>query len=169
LQPINHEHFLDKNKTPLVQDNATIVFSSQSTRMDHVTLEGIENRTGVGEKNLYCFILKELLDNASDFTETQSAKEAKVKVTILKEDAALRIMVRNTYSSKTPTFSKAKLESIFNFDTFYSSKRNQYKLNRGALGDAFKEILCVPYALARKYDIDWKQYSTDISDWSNNR
>jgi hypothetical protein len=156
LQPINHEHFLDKNKTPLTQDNAT-VFSSQNTRMDYVTLEGIENRTGVGEENLYGFIQKELLDNASDFIEMESAKEAKVKVTILKEDAVLRIIVRNTNSSDTPSFSKDKLESIFNFDTFYSSKRNQYKLNRGALGDAFKEILCVPYALARKYGIDWKQ------------
>jgi hypothetical protein len=154
LQPINHEHFLDKNKTPLTQDNAT-VFSSQNTRMDYVTLEGIENRTGVGEENLYGFIQKELLDNASDFIEMESAKEAKVKVTILKEDAVLRIIVRNTNSSDTPSFSKD--ESIFNFDTFYSSKRNQYKLNRGALGDAFKEILCVPYALARKYGIDWKQ------------
>jgi hypothetical protein len=125
--------------------------------MDYVTLEGIENRTGVGEENLYGFIQKELLDNASDFIEMESAKEAKVKVTILKEDAVLRIIVRNTNSSDTPSFSKDKLESIFNFDTFYSSKRNQYKLNRGALGDAFKEILCVPYALARKYGIDWKQ------------
>ena len=42
------------------------------------------------------------------------------------------------------------LQSIFNFETFYSSKRNQYKITRGALGDAFKEILCIPYALARE-------------------
>ena len=155
-QSTNHEHFLDKNKAPLAHDNVTVI-SSQNTRMDYVTIEGIENRTGVGEENLYLFILKELLDNASDFTEMESAKEAKVKVTILKEDALLRIIVRNTNSSDTPPFSKDKLESIFNFDTFYSSKRNQYRLNRGALGDAFKEILCVPYALARKYGIDWKQ------------
>jgi hypothetical protein len=87
----------------------------------------------------------------------QSAKEARVKVTILKEDAVLRIIVRNTNNSDIPSFSRDKLESIFNFDKFYSSKRNQYKLNRGALGDAFKEVLCVPCALARKYDIDWKR------------
>ncbi|MGB8034250.1 MAG: hypothetical protein WCF03_10575, partial [Nitrososphaeraceae archaeon] len=47
-------------------------------------------------------------------------------------------------------FSKDMLQSIFNFETFYSSKRNQYKITRGALGDAFKEILCIPYALARE-------------------
>jgi signal transduction histidine kinase len=152
-QSTNHEHFLVNNQAPLLRDNATVI-SSQNTRMDYVTIEGIENRTGVGEENLYLFILKELLDNASDFTEMESAKEAKVKVTILKEDAVLRIIVRNTNSSDTPPFSKDKLESIFNFDIFYSSKRNQYRLNRGALGDAFKEILCVPYALARKYGID---------------
>ena len=42
--------------------------------MDYVTLEGIENRTGVGKENLYDFILKELLDNAVDFLEIQSIK-----------------------------------------------------------------------------------------------
>ena len=125
--------------------------------MDYVTLEGIENRTGIGEENLYGFILKELLDNALDFIETESPKEAKVKVTILKEDSVLRIIVHNSNNSGKPSFSKGKLDSIFNFDTFYSSKRNQYKISRGALGDAFKELLCVPYALARKYGIDWKQ------------
>ena len=125
--------------------------------MDYVTLEGIENRTGIGEENLYGFILKELLDNALDFIETESPKEAKVKVTILKEDSVLRIIVHNSNNSGKPSFSKGKLDSIFNFDTFYSSKRNQYKISRGALGDAFKELLCVPYALAQKYGIDWKQ------------
>ena len=63
MQTSNHEHFLDKNKTPLLPD----IFSSQKSRMDYVTLEGIENRTGVGKENLYGFILKELLDNALDF------------------------------------------------------------------------------------------------------
>jgi hypothetical protein len=125
--------------------------------MDYATLEGIENRTGIGEENLHSFILKEVLDNASDSLETHLAKKAQVKVIIAKKDNILRIVVRNSNNSSKFSFSRDKLESIFNFDTFYGSKRNQYKLNRGALGDAFKEILCVPYALARKYGIDWKQ------------
>ena len=107
------------------------------------------------------------MDNAVDFLETQSAKDqlkeavpaAEVKVTITKQDKVLRIVVRNSNDYGKPTFSKEKLQSIFNSDTFYSSKRNQYKISRGALGDAFKEILCIPYALAQKYNnnIEWNQ------------
>jgi uncharacterized protein YeeX (DUF496 family) len=133
--------------------------------MDYVTLEGIENRTGVGRENLYGFILKELLDNTLDFLEMQSAKEhlkeevpkAEVKVLITKEDRILRILVYNSNDYGKATFSKDKLKSIFNFDTFYSSKRNQYKVSRGALGDAFKEILCIPYALSREQNIQWNE------------
>jgi hypothetical protein len=160
MQSSNPEHFLDVNKTPLAQDNST-VFSSQKMRMDYVTLEGIENRTGVGEENLYGFILKELLDNALDFQETQSVKEqineAKIQVTITKEDTGLRLLVRNSNNYGRLPFSKDKLKSIFNFDISYSSKRNQHKINRGALGDAFKEILCIPYALALRNNTYWKQ------------
>ena len=68
-------------------------------------------------------------------------------------------------------FRRTKLQSIFNFDAFYSSKRNQYKITRGALGDALKEILCIPYALARKYNsnIEWKQPLTITTDIDNTR
>jgi hypothetical protein len=135
--------------------------------MDYVTLEGIENRTGVEIENVYGFILKELLDNAVDFLEIQPAKDqlkeavpaAEVKVKISKQDKVLKIVVRNSNNYSKPTFSKDTIQSILDFDTFYSSKRNQYKINRGALGDAFKEILCIPYALAQKYNnhTEWKQ------------
>lgn len=169
MQPSNHEHFLDKNQTPLIpsspddEPESSIVFSSQETIMDYVSLEGIENRTGVGKENLYGFILKELLDNALDSHETQSSKDqpkdAQVEVTITKEGTVLSIVVRNSNDYGKAPFSKENLESIFNSNTFYSSKRNQYKINRGALGDAFKEILCIPYALAGKYNntLAWKQ------------
>jgi class 3 adenylate cyclase len=132
--------------------------------MDYVSLEGIENRTGVGKENLYGFTLKEVMDNGLDSHETQSSrgqlKDAQVEVTITKEDSALGIAIRNSNDSGKAPFSKEKLESIFNSNIFYSSKRNQYKITRGALGDAFKEILCIPYALARKYNnntVEWKQ------------
>ena len=52
------------------------------------------------------------------------------------------------------------LQSIFSFDTFYSSKRNQYKISRGALGDAFKGILCIPYVLARE-----QQQTPQTDEW----
>ena len=69
MQSTNHEHFLDKNQTPLLprrqnhnnsdsKQESSIVFSSQKTRMDYVTLEGIENRTGVGNRECIWFHFK---------------------------------------------------------------------------------------------------------------
>jgi hypothetical protein len=36
-------------------------------------------------------------------------------------------------------------------DVFHSSKRNQFRISRGMQGDALKEVLCIPYVLAAKY------------------
>ncbi len=137
------------------------IFSSQKSTKDYVTLEGIENRTGIEKENVFRFILKELLDNAVDFLETQHnsisqkrriASEiipavAQIEVTISKQNDYLSIVVSNSNEYCKAVFYKDTLHSIFNFNTFYSSKRNQYKITRGALGDALKEILCIPYAL----------------------
>jgi len=74
LQPSSHEHFLNKNQIPLPttdEGQQEPIFSCQSSIMDYVTLEGIENRTGIEKENAYAFVLKELLDNAKDFLETQ--------------------------------------------------------------------------------------------------
>lgn len=136
--------------------------------MDYVTLEGIENRTGIQKENVYAFVLKELLDNVTDFLEMQHSSTginsrrqkiglqinpaaAEAQVTILKEDnRLLRVIVVNSNEYGKAVFSKDMLNSIFNFNSFYSSKRNQYKINRGALGDALKEVSCIPYGLARE-------------------
>jgi hypothetical protein len=155
----NHEHFINKKQTPLPQVSAADkgqhepIFSSQRSIMDYVTLEGIENRTDIEKENVYAFVLKELLDNAADFLETQhsgigvtSRREktgmtiiptAEVQGTILNEgNKFLRIIVINSNEYGKAVFSTKMLNSIFNFNSFYSSKRNQYKISRGALGDA---------------------------------
>jgi hypothetical protein len=170
MQPSNHEHFLGKNQTPTrplssIENNNIIdaqlqeepVFSSQKTRMDYVTLEGIENRTGIEKQNAYAFVIKELLDNAIDFLETEhigisrkreekametiAAAAVQVYVSREEDDEFLRIIVVNSNQYGKAVFSKNMLQSIFNFETFYSSKRNQYKITRGALGDAFRDFM----------------------------
>jgi hypothetical protein len=69
-------------------------------------------------------------------------------VVISKTNTYLQIKVSNT-SNGQQIFTKDRIRSFFNFDRVLSSKRNQYKITRGALGDAFKEIISAPYALAR--------------------
>lgn len=48
------------------------VFSSQRSQFaDYTTWKGIENKTGIEREHAYDFVLKELLDNAVDYLETQ--------------------------------------------------------------------------------------------------
>ena len=126
---------MGKNQTPThpissIENNNNIidaqlqeepVFSSQKTRMDYVTLEGIENRTGIEKQNAYAFVIKELLDNAVDFLETEhigiSRKKdqkvmetivaAEVQVHIIKEDDEfLRVIVVNSNEYGKSVFSR---------------------------------------------------------------
>lgn len=135
-------------------DGVEQIFSTQKSQMDYVTWKGIESRTGIEKKNAYEFVLKELLDNAVDFLEDQhnnsSSTQPEIQVTFKERAKLFRIGVRNSNYGGKAAFSRQMLKSIFDFDRFYSSKRNQFKITKGALGDAFKEILCIPYALARE-------------------
>jgi hypothetical protein len=49
------------------------VFSSQRSQFaDYTTWKGIDNKTGIEREHAYDFVLKELLDNAVDYSETQN-------------------------------------------------------------------------------------------------
>jgi hypothetical protein len=172
LPEINHDYKAAHKIAPpqteqgSTTSTSTSTFSSQKTVMDYVTMEGIENRTGIEKKDMCGFVLKELLDNALDFLETQyrgqknhnTIAAAEIEVVIKKEPNYLRIVVRNSNYYGNVIFTKDQLHGIFDFDAFYSSKRNQYKISRGALGDAFKAILCMPYALAKEeQNIEWNE------------
>ena len=52
----------------------------------------------------------------------------------------------------TPSFNEDLIRSILDPKSKVSSKRNQFKVNRGALGDALKEVLGIPYALFHEHD-----------------
>ncbi|MDQ6862794.1 MAG: hypothetical protein M3044_03105 [Thermoproteota archaeon] len=69
---------------------------------------------------------------------------------IKREDDLLRIAVRNSNDRNIIPF--ANLKAVFDYDRFYSTKRNQHRISRGALGDALKEILSMGYALVNNMD-----------------
>jgi hypothetical protein len=138
---------------------SSIFFSSQNRNMDYVTQSGISERTGIDKNDLPKFALKELLDNAVDFVERQEPLLRKSDIDKITVSFGLnssegqyylvlkvRNSVRNTSSN---TFNKEKLEQIFDFSKYHSTKRNLFTVSRGALGDAFKEILASTYVLAR--------------------
>ena len=137
----------------------TTLYSSRSTTLDYLTLKGIELRTQITSKEIFATCLGEIMDNSIDDMETRGVKDPQVKVIIStsslsEEKSIVSIVVRNSVNpGSNHVFSKQRLELIYNFKTYYSSKRF-YKISRGALGDASKLMLGAPYALADSMNID---------------
>jgi hypothetical protein len=77
----------------------------------------------------------------------------KIEVIKLPEREYIVAVSNSDFNNTKAAFSKQTLESIFDFDRYHSSKRNQFKITKGALGDALKELLCIPHVLARDYGI----------------
>ena len=123
---------------------------SQNQYEDYLTLKGVVNRTGIAKEDSYTFVLKELLDNAVDDAEKSNNPSVEVKISI--RNNMLYIVVRNFNESNKVVF-LAKLDSIFNLSKFTSSKRGLFRVSRGALGDALKYILGMPYALAKELHV----------------
>ena len=138
--------------------------------MDYVKSKGIQTRTGVEKKDFGIFVLKELIDNAVDFIEEHVShfkkKDEKpiINVIIDQTNSITKIKVINS-NAEIDVFSENLVRQIFNFNKFYSSKRNRYHSTRGALGDALKEVLCVPYALADKKEIEDSNHGLENHYW----
>ena len=136
--------------------------------MDYVKSKGIKTRTGVEEEDFGIFVLKELIDNAIDFIEDHVSAFLRkdetpiIKVIIDQINSITKIRVINS-NAEIDVFSKDLVRQIFKFTKFYSSKRNRYQISRGALGDALKEVLCVPYALADKKEIENWNHGLEIT------
>ena len=148
------------------------IFSSRKTSMEDLTARGMETRIGVPKEYLSCFAIKELIENCVDCHETHQRNLGndkdpvpRVRVQIFKESDLVRILVRNSnpYPHSQDIFTKEKLRRIFDLDRYYSSKRYQFRISRGALGDALKEVLRIPYILATEgqehkvITTDWKE------------
>ena len=133
------------------------VFSSQRSQFaDYTTWKGIENKTGIEREHAYDFVLKELMDNAVDYIETQHNTTTtaadippKIHVAIKKtepHEKLIHIVVSNSNydtttnnSSSKATFSKQMLKSIFDFDRYHSSKRNQLKCKQWLCKECMKK------------------------------
>ena len=121
--------------------------------MDYVSIKGIKNRTGAAAHELLLYVVKELIDNSLDFIDKYAGKVVdtsalpELRVSIKKKSDKITIRVGNSAFGHEG-FTYAIVESIFTFTGFFSSKRNQYTVRRGALGDALKEVICIPYTPA---------------------
>ena len=122
--------------------------------MSYITVKVIESETSYLLFLWPIFALKELMDNAWDFLNdyypNNPNEDRKIGVTIkvdLKpngEKSILRIAVRNSNADDIPVF--GDLDSVFDFDQWYSTKRYQHRETCGSLGDFLKRGLGMGYA-----------------------
>jgi DNA topoisomerase VI subunit B len=149
------------------------IYSDEAQTTDYISIKGIRTRLGITDKYFDVFIIKELIDNALDFIETNAKKFVGLNqnpyvhliVSTVEEEEGknkvTKIVVRNS-NAGINVFSKERVEKIFNFENYNSSKRNRYQISRGALGGALKDILGIPYALAVE---GGSQIITNYEDW----
>ena len=156
----------------------TVLYSEQPQTTDFITIKGIRTRLGLEKKYFVDFAIRELFDNASDFIDFHAKEFVKTNKTpyiylIVSEEEngkVTKITVRNSNPVKYRDKEKEiltddQIKKIFNFDNYYSSKRNQYRLSRGALGGAFKDILGITYALAVEDSNNNNNDITNYEDW----
>jgi hypothetical protein len=158
--------------TPPTSDGSII--SSWAWVMDYVDVNGLGNRIGLPKDRFIEFIVKETFDNALDFMEKEAPRLIKkygsfipeLKVIVTKESNYLRIRILNS-DCETSGFTEPFVRSIFNFHESTGSKRNQYKVTKGWLGDALKAICGIPYALT--YDVGNDNWDEPLTITSHNK
>jgi hypothetical protein len=136
------------------------VRTSTKQSMDYITVKGISQRTNYPPNKLIEFVVKELVDNAIDFLNDNSSTGKNTSVWLnLKQEITeiyqqslkvLHITVRNSNEFGIMPF--PDVVAVFDMSTFDSTKRHQHRISGGALGDALKEILAIPYALITSTD-----------------
>jgi hypothetical protein len=166
------------NSSSITRRNDVLLFTTDRSNMDYVTLSGVCKHTGAEEPELPVFLLQQLIDNALDSIESCASStsvpgsygvtattsdnivcreynEPQIYVDIKFGDEKdyLATIVKNlNFGSEETGFTEQRINSIFgNLDVFHSSKRNQFRISRGMQGDALKIVLCTPFALAAKY------------------
>jgi hypothetical protein len=130
------------------------VATSTVKLMSYIIVKAIESDTSYLLFQWAVFALKELMDNAWDFLNdhypNNPKEDRKIGVTIkvdLKPDGEkdiLRIAVRNSNVDNISVFEN--LDSVFDYDRWYSTKRYQHRETSGSLGDFLKRGLGMGYA-----------------------
>lgn len=153
-------------------------WSGEDRIYDYLTIPGLNTKFGLNGKDYDIFTIQQVMDNAIDFIE-QNAKKfvneqnpyVSIVITEEEEGKVTKIRVRNSNAGISNLFPQEHIDKIFKLDRYQSSKRYRYKINRGELGDAFKAILGIPYALVINND-DYREnwdYPLEINILNDNK
>ncbi|MGC1930851.1 MAG: hypothetical protein WA667_17915, partial [Candidatus Nitrosopolaris sp.] len=110
--------------------------------------------TGIAKANFSKYCYGQPLDNARDDLETnyQINPMISTRLTRVREEDndrydLLHIVVRNSNPGNKVAFTPDRLKSILDYKSFHGSKLNVFRPSSGALGNATKDYLTMPYAL----------------------
>ncbi len=117
--------------------------------MDFITLRGIQTRTGVDEKHLPLFVLKEMMDNALDHVEksgggntTTTQQQPKVTVAItLEENSLLHIRVSNSNHSNKGVFTEGNVMKIFSYTSSMKEQAEPIQNHKGCAWRCLQGII----------------------------
>ena len=141
------------------EEEEEVFSSSDPTFWDYIRLKDFTKKTGIEEMDCHAFCGKELFDNACDIVEKWRLSDAIIIFDINNDPAdnggcnssgTMTISVSNPNPGNKPIF--GNLDQTFNYKRSFSSKSNQYKITRGAQGDALKELGTIPYMLINSGD-----------------
>jgi hypothetical protein len=141
---------------------------------DFVRLDGLCRATGLPSHEWDIYIVKELIDNALDADETLWRNDPTqfprlhirmeyISVSAL-QSQQLFIQVSNR-----ATFPVEQIADIFDTQWYTSRKAFIKGLTRGALGNALKTLLGIPYALRNRVAGDWSPELKPLSILCNGR
>lgn len=127
---------------------------------DFVLLNGLRRTTGRPPHEWDLYILKELIDNALDADERvwsidnrlSPSVEIRVEYTLVPERRSQQLYVEVRNRTEFPV---DLIEDIFDPQWYTSRKAFVRGLSRGALGNALKTLLGIPYALRHRSFGDW--------------
>jgi hypothetical protein len=133
---------------------------SFNREFDFVRLDGLRRATGRPPHEWDIYIIKELIDNALDADETQWRKNAEwfphISITIEYVPVPqLRSQQFFIAVQNRAVFPSDSLRDIFDTMWYTSRKAFVKGLTRGALGNALKTLLGIPYALRNRVAGDW--------------
>ncbi|MDJ0903206.1 MAG: hypothetical protein QNJ55_30850, partial [Xenococcus sp. MO_188.B8] len=133
---------------------------SFNREFDFVRLEGLRKATGQPAHDWDLYIIKELIDNALDADENLWREKPnqfpRIRIRIeYNEIPDLKSQELFVEVSNRSIFPVEKINDIF-ATQWYTSRKAFFKgLTRGALGNALKTLLGIPYALRERLASDW--------------
>lgn len=133
---------------------------SFNREFDFVRLDGLRRATGRPPHDWDIYIVKELIDNALDADDAMWRDESTRLPTIQINIEYIRVPECRTAQlfvqvSNNASFPIEQIPSIFATQWYTSRKAFIKGLTRGALGNALKTLLGIPYALRNRVAGDW--------------